>query len=272
MELFDILDEVAGKQVLKTDTGDNRVFGVMPGVVVKNYDVEMKGRVCVRLPMREEGANELKWARVAMPYAGKSRGVYFLPEVGDQVLVCFEQGNLEKAYVIGSIPKERDGILTTTADEKNRFKRIVAKNGSALAFEDGEPEDGGDDQVALYTARSGHRLILDNGKHTITLGDKKADNAVVMRTEQGRMDITAQNRLTLRVGENIEVTMNASSGTVSVKCGKLTLEAGNGCSVESGGSLKLTAANVDIEAASALRAEAGSVARFGGAATQIGKR
>ena len=75
MGLFDVIDEIAEQQIMKTDTGDNRIFGVMVGVVAKNYDKDMPGRVCVTIPVRDKDANELQWARVAMLSHGKNWGI-----------------------------------------------------------------------------------------------------------------------------------------------------------------------------------------------------
>ncbi len=63
MGLFDVIDDIAEKQVMKTDTGDNRIFGVVIGQIAKNYDKDMPGRVCVCVPVRDEDANELQWAQ-----------------------------------------------------------------------------------------------------------------------------------------------------------------------------------------------------------------
>lgn len=78
MGLYDIINEITERQVTKTETGDNRIWGVMVGIVAKNYDPNssvaggtnsgesaMDGRVCVTIPTRDDQANELKWARVA---------------------------------------------------------------------------------------------------------------------------------------------------------------------------------------------------------------
>ena len=46
MGLYDVIDDIAEKQVMKTDTGDNRILGVVIGQIVKNYDKDMPGRVC----------------------------------------------------------------------------------------------------------------------------------------------------------------------------------------------------------------------------------
>ena len=112
MGFYDIMDEIAAKQVLKTETGDNRMFGVTVGVVAKNYDKDMPGRVCVRVPVREENANELKWARVAMPSGGKKWGHYFLPEVGDLSLIhiFFHRMNIKDTAVPGISPDSASGL------------------------------------------------------------------------------------------------------------------------------------------------------------------
>ena len=60
MGLFDVIDQIAENQIMKTETGDNRIFGVVVGVVAKNYDKDMPGRVCVTIPVRDKDANELQ--------------------------------------------------------------------------------------------------------------------------------------------------------------------------------------------------------------------
>ena len=127
MGLFDIIDQIAESQITKTETGDNRIFGVMVGTVAKNYDKDMPGRVCVTIPVRDKEANVLQWARVAMPSHGKKWGSYFQPEIGDQVLLAFEQGNIEKPYVIGCVAKDTNIFLKSAADSNNQYKKIMIK-------------------------------------------------------------------------------------------------------------------------------------------------
>ena len=97
MDFYDIMDEIAARQTTKSETGDNLIRGVVLGTVAQNYAPQMPGRICVKIPMRDDEANELRWARVAMPSSGRSWGHYFLPEVGDQVLLAFEHGSCERA-------------------------------------------------------------------------------------------------------------------------------------------------------------------------------
>ena len=122
MALFDIIGAVSEKQVTKTEFGDERIYGTVVGVVAENYTQEMPGRLCVTVPVRDNDANQLKWAKMVMPYMGAGWGTYFLPEKGDQVLLVFEDGSIEKPYVIGCIPKDKDKFLTESANEQNQIK------------------------------------------------------------------------------------------------------------------------------------------------------
>ena len=58
------------------------------------------------------------------------------------MLLAFEQGNIEKPYVIGCIPKDSDQILKKSVDEDNQYKKIVTRNGNTLYFEDNKEGDG----------------------------------------------------------------------------------------------------------------------------------
>ena len=134
MALFDVLDTVSGKQMTKTEYGDERIYGIAVGIVAENYTQEMPGRLCVTVPVRDTDANRLKWAKVAMPYIGAGWGMYFLPEKGDQALLVFEDGNIEKPYVIGCIPRDKDKFLKKSANEKNQTKQIQTRNGSRIVI------------------------------------------------------------------------------------------------------------------------------------------
>ena len=64
------------------------IHGVVIGIVTNNNDPEGMGRVKVNFPWRDI-KDESFWARLATFMSGNERGSYFLPEVGDEVLVSF---------------------------------------------------------------------------------------------------------------------------------------------------------------------------------------
>ncbi|MBQ7584239.1 MAG: hypothetical protein IJT24_06470 [Lachnospiraceae bacterium] len=293
MAIFDIIEDVSKKQVEKTDTGDSRIMGLMLGQVVKNYDENMPGRVAVILLSREEGEGEgdeadntrRLWARVVMPSSGGSWGHYFIPEVGDLVLVAFEQGNIERAYVIGCIPKTNDKILTKSKHEKNLYKKIVTKNGNSIIFEDVTEDQGegggsgggggtpGDkDKMTISTALDMHHMIFDNEKKMIEVADKEKKNFIRLSTdeEKGHIEITAAKKITVKVGDSITLTMNGESGAVTLKTKKLTVQADDAIALESQSRSEVRGANVKLEASGALKLSSGGPAELSGTPVKLG--
>lgn len=270
MALFDIIDDIAEKQVQKTETGDNRISGVVVGIVVKNYHMDMPGRICVEVPTRDEKANELKWARVAMPYSGNQWGFYFLPEVGDQVLLAFEQGNIEKPYVIGCIPKDNNKFLKQSVDEKNQYKNIMTKNGNTISFEDEATGKGSKDKLTIHTANEEHYLELNNASKAIRLSDKEEKNSVEIMTEKGHMTIKAEKVLKLQIGSTIELTLNGNNGTISINGTKINLDLKDSLTAKANASIKTTAANISQEANGMMKITSNGLVNIQGNPIKIG--
>jgi len=83
------------------------VNGVAAAVVTDNRDPDARGRVKVRFPWYEKPSQSY-WARIAVPAAGKQQGAYFVPAIGDEVLVAFEHGDLRFPVVIGALWSGKD--------------------------------------------------------------------------------------------------------------------------------------------------------------------
>ncbi|MCR5597471.1 MAG: phage baseplate assembly protein V [Lachnospiraceae bacterium] len=238
MELFDIISDISVAETQKTETGDNRIYGVLLGTVQNKYDAKMPGRVCVNVTTKDQEQDQmLMWVRVAQPSSGSKWGHYFLPEVGDQVLLAFEQGNIERPYIIGCVPKyDKDQFIKGVVDENNKTKAITTKHGSTITFtDDNEAEDGTKDKIRIETAANAHIVELDNDKGMITIADKDKKNSIVIKTadDNGNIAIQTEKKLTIKVGNSIELTMNDSSGTVNLKCTKFVVDSsGTGAKVE----------------------------------------
>jgi uncharacterized protein involved in type VI secretion and phage assembly len=270
MALYDIIDEIANRQITKTDTGDPRAYGVMVGIVAKNYDKDMPGRVCVTVPTRDKNANELQWIRLAWPSGGSKWGHYFLPEIGDQVLLAFENGNIEKPYVIGCVSKDRDRFLSQSVDKDNTVKRIVTRNGSELKFEDNKEGEGDKDRITLSTAKAKHLLKLDNENGLIELSDKKGENAVKIRTTDGTMTIKAKSRMIIEVGDNIKLTLNGETGAINVNCNELKIKSSQKVSVKTDGMMKVDASQITDKASSMYQVESGGIVSIAGNPIKVG--
>jgi uncharacterized protein involved in type VI secretion and phage assembly len=273
MALYDIIDEITNRQITKSDTGDPRVQGVVVGVVAKNYSKDMPGRICVTIPTRETEANELQWVRMAQLSGGKKWGHYYLPEIGDQVLLAFENGNIEKPYVIGCVQKDNDQFLSKSVDKDNQIKRIVTKNGSELRFFDNKEGEGEKDIITLATPAKGdvqHLLKLDNENSRIELTDKKGENSIKMSTKNGMMDIKAKSKLTIKVGDKIKLTLNGESGAVTIECNQMKVKSSGSVNVKSDGMLKLEGAQIAENASSVFKLESGGTVMVSGNPIKIG--
>ena len=272
MSLYDIIDEITERQVTKTETGDTRVPGVMLGIVAKNYHKDMGGRVCVTIPTRDANANELQWARLAMPSSGQKWGHYFLPEVGDQVLLAFEGGNIERPYIIGCVPKDNNPFLTGSVDQNNQYKRIVTKHGSTILFEDNSTsEDGLKDKITIQTAGQAHTVLLDNENKKVRIEDKAKQNFIEMTTQQdaGTMTIQTKSKLTIQVGDTIKLILNGESGMVKIEAKQVNIDASDKFGVKSDGTVRLEGSTVTEKASSMYKAE-GDMISLSGSQVKIG--
>jgi len=286
MGLYEIIDEITERQVTKTETGDNRIWGVMVGIVAKNYDPDsskaggsssgvnaMDGRVCVTIPTRNKDANELKWARVAMPSGGSKWGHYFLPEVGDQVLLAFEGGNIEKPYVIGCVPKATDAFLKDSVDKENQFKRIVTRHGTKIVFEDNSTDEKGlKDKLTIETAQQKLQILMDNENEKIRIGDKAKEDFLEMTTTEGSGTLMVQikSKITLKVGDKITMTLNGESGAVSIQADSISLEGTNRVQLKSDSSIKAEGAQIGVNGSSSLKLESGGMASLAGSTVSVG--
>jgi phage baseplate assembly protein gpV len=92
---------IAGTSEPNADV-QQKFYGVVVGRVINPLDPLTLGRVQVQLPFIDS-LDLSPWARVAVPMAGPLHGDYFIPDVGTEVLVAFEQGDINAPYIIGSL-------------------------------------------------------------------------------------------------------------------------------------------------------------------------
>ncbi|MBQ9866298.1 MAG: hypothetical protein IJM34_04695 [Lachnospiraceae bacterium] len=277
MAIFDIFEEVSERAVTKTDTGDTRIFGVVVGEVVKNYSDNYPGRVCVKLHTRDDEANVLQWARVAMLSGGAEWGHYFLPEIGDQVLVVFEEGLIDRPYIIGCIQKAADTFLKKSVHEKNQHKRIVTRHGSSIEFEDVADDKGGDgdgtkDKIYIYTPDKAHSVTMDNEKKLIEIQDKDKNAQIQMKTENGEIVIKAAKKITIKAGDNITVTLNGSSdsGKISISCADFVIDSSGKIELSATQKMAVKGASFSAESQGLMKLNANGATQIQGTPIKIG--
>jgi len=97
-----MIESLFEKMEMSIDGIKKKFYGVCTGRVINMLDPLMLGRVQVQLPFIDS-LDLSPWARVASPMAGPLHGIYMIPNIGEEVLVAFEQGDVNAPYVLGSL-------------------------------------------------------------------------------------------------------------------------------------------------------------------------
>ena len=140
--------------------------GIVTGIV--KSDPDELGQVEVEFPWLGTD-HERPRVPVAMPLTGGSRGMYFMPEQDDEVLVAFDHGNFAHPYIVGFVWNGVDKPPET--DRQNRV--IHTPGGHELRFEDGNHK-------VVLSSSGGHKIELDDNAHTIKLTASGGGNEIVI--------------------------------------------------------------------------------------------
>jgi uncharacterized protein involved in type VI secretion and phage assembly len=208
MSLIDLLTD-EDEERAKT----KRINGIVTGIVTNNRDEEGLGRIKVNFPWLSE-ENETDWAKVMSFMAGKERGGFFLPEVGDEVLVAFEQGDINYPYVIGVLWNNEDNPPETNSDGKNNIRKIRSRSGHEIVFND--DDNSKQEKIEIHT-RGGHKILLDDsaGQEKIEIIDKTGSNKMTIDSVQNAISIESSMKLKFKA-QVIEIEAGA---TMTIKAG-----------------------------------------------------
>ncbi len=187
-----------------------RLFGVYVAVVTDHQDPDGQGRVRIRLPWidADDGGSATSWARLSTLMAGGGRGSWFVPEIDDEVLVSFMQGDPRWPVVIGSLWNGRDQP-PQSMDSGNNLRSITSRSGHVLTFDD----TAGSELVRIET-QGGHRLTLDDASGgTITLAH--SGGATITMDAAGKVAIDTSGQVTITAGSTVDITasmVNVNAG------------------------------------------------------------
>lgn len=208
--------EAAAPSEVTLEAGGH-VKGVAVALVCDNTDDAKRGRVKVRYPWHSRPTQSY-WARIVTPMAGKDRGMYFLPEVDDEVLVAFERGDMRFPYIVGSLWNGADQAPQTNTDGKNDIRQIRTRKGHKLTFNDGQKG------LVQLELNDGKKLAIDD--NGLVMDDGKG-NSVKINSRSGSITIEAVKEL-------------------NIKAPKISIQASAQMEAKGGASMKLNAAMIEI--------------------------
>ncbi len=184
--------------------------GVVVGIVTNNKDPDGLARVKVRFPWLSD-ESESAWARMAAVGAGKERGVYWLPEVDDEVLVAFEHGDLRRPYIVGGLWNGVDvPPLDSSADPKPAdVKRCESREGLALVISD----KAGSRHISLSSSDDLNSIVINQDEKVVTIssdGDINISGASGKITIEGQdLEIKSGGRLDISAAQDIKIEAGA---------------------------------------------------------------
>ena len=174
--------------------------GVYSGSVLDNRDPEGVARVLVRVQGLPERGDV--WARVATMMAGLNRGTWFIPEVGDEVLVAFEGGDVRMAYVIGALWNAK--ARPPAAGNADDATLIRTRSGITLRIHD-------DSNSVVLETPAGQRITLQDGPDAVRIEDSSGNS---VKMESSGVTVTASAKLTVNAA-----TLELSAAMVTVTAG-----------------------------------------------------
>jgi phage baseplate assembly protein V len=144
--------------VARSRSTDQQYFGVYEGIVSDVNDPGKEGRIKIKMPWFDP-LMETEWCRVRQFYAGNGYGAFFIPNVGDEVLIAFIQGDMRQPIILGGLYNGVD----KPPSEDPRERMICSRNGHKIRFIDSTPSSGDMGALIIEDAH-GNRITLSNGK------------------------------------------------------------------------------------------------------------
>jgi uncharacterized protein involved in type VI secretion and phage assembly len=199
-------------------------WNAMIALVTNNDDPEGMGRVKVKFPWLSTDI-ESDWARLIGLGAGDQRGLCILPEVNDEVLVVFAQGDIAQPLVIGGLWNGSDALPASSGE-------IVA---------------GGQVKQRLFVTRAGHKLTFsDENSAAITL-ETAGGHKVLLDDDAAKIEITGSGGNKIVLDENGRKLTIEGIGDVQIEASmNLTVKSSANMNLEAGGTMTIKGAVVQL--------------------------
>lgn len=193
------------------------------------------------------------WIRIATPMATEGGGTLFKPRAGDEVLINYDSGNIERPYVIGSLfsknvlePDERINRQVGPALHKGASIAIVSPNGHGITFKD--PDSGDGFVSSVYPGLGLVSTYFDGWGDKLPKESKDLAGGISISDRYGLYSIDmSSDKRSIKIKSSMgTVTLNAFTGiTISAPNGDVKIE-GKNVSIKAGNNLTLTSgANID---------------------------
>ena len=208
-------------------------------VVIDNNDPKGQGRIRVKMQWQQTKNLRSPWIRVMTPDAGTSgevptnRGMVFIPEVGDQVMLGFRYNDPNRPFVLGSL---FNGTIGKGGGYKNFKKTIFTQSGHRIILDD-TPEN----ENIIVQDRKGNKIYIDTPKDEITI---EANEVINLKAKN--INFIATENITATAEQNINA--NAKENMFLFGTKQVVIHSDKYVDIESFEDLQLTAKETNLKA------------------------
>lgn len=214
--------------------------GLLPGIqglyngVVKQIDQDPANafRILVTIPLIQSSSDGV-WARLANFYATASAGSFFMPEVGDEVVLGFINDDPRYPVILGSLYSSAK-TAPYTPESQNGTKAIYTKSKLIINFDD-------TNKVIQVTTPGGNKLILSDQDSGITIQDQNGNKA---EFNSSGITINSASAMTLKAANSITISAPSISvsgdSSVSVKGASVSITADSSLSASGNASTSIS--------------------------------
>lgn len=150
------------------------ISGLHIGIVVQlQDDPDSEERILIKVPAIDS-EDEGIWARVARPDAGDSRGIFFNPEIDDEVVIGYLNDDPRNPIVLGMLHSSAKTAPITASDD-NHEKGIITRDELKVLFND-------DLKSMEFTTPNGNKIVLSDDEGAINIEDENG-NKLLMNSD-----------------------------------------------------------------------------------------
>lgn len=218
--------------------------------VTDNHDPKGLGRIRVKFHWMK-GNEKTPWLRITSPHGGKGKGMFFIPETGEEVIVGFEGDSPTKPYIIGTVYHGKANTEYSNSD--NDVKAIQTRSGNKIVMNDKEGSIFLEDKDAnsIKVDGDGNINVLSNKSIVMTCGDSKIE-----MKKDGTVNITAKNitinadQKATMISKQASFTADGSSNEAKMDGMKATINGSMEAKLAGGAKTDVTASgNVAVKGA-----------------------
>ncbi len=209
------MDEELLRQLVRQVQG--KYYGKYRGFVTDNDDPDKRARLRLQVPSLL-GQTETGWALPCLPFGGLAdQGLFLVPEVGAQVWVEFEEGELSRPIWTGTFWQASGDPPTEAAVSPPTTRLLKTPGGHRLQFDD----ESGEEQIVL--AHSGGAQLTLDAKGNAQLVDQ-AGNSAKLDTENGQIVVEDANGNTLTLSAQGVTLEDANGNKIATSAAGITVE------------------------------------------------